>query len=105
MKTTLGINEALILAALSSRGECSVAQVAERVGKNRDVDDGSLYVALQRMAERGFVGRRKVRVRSADGREREVGAYKITAEGTDALDRWEREAHAVTRLRTAGQPA
>lgn len=103
MKTTLGINEALILAALASRGECSVAQVAERVVEDRDVDDGSLYVALQRMAERGFVTRRKVKVRSADGREREVGAYKITGQGTGALDRWQREAAAVTRLRTARQ--
>jgi DNA-binding PadR family transcriptional regulator len=105
VKNTLGINEALILAALASEGECSVAQVAQRVVRHRDVDDGSIYVALQRMAERGFVTRRKVTVQSADRRAREVGVYKITGEGTRAVDEWSREAAAVTRLRTAGQLA
>ena len=68
---------------------------------HRDIDDGSIYVALQRMAERGFVTIRKTRAPSADGRVREIGVYKITAEGARAVDVFAREAAAVTRLRLA----
>jgi DNA-binding PadR family transcriptional regulator len=105
VQKTLGINEALILAALTGGAESSVAEVADRVVRVRDVDDGSIYMALQRMTDRGLVTRRKERVRSADGRDRDIGKYRITGEGSRALASWEHDTQAVTRLRTAGRPA
>ena len=105
MKTTLGINEALILASLAAADESSVADVAAQLERIREVDDGSIYVALQRMAERGFVTRQKARARSADGRDRDIGVYSITGEGVRALDAFERESAAVPKLRLHGRPA
>ena len=105
MKTTLGINGALILAILTSKVEATVAEVAERLESIRDIDDGSIYVALQRMSERGLVQQRKVRTRSADGRKRDIGVYTITAEGVAALDAFQRESAALPKLRFGSNPA
>ncbi len=99
MRTTLGINEALILAALAHAPELTVAGVAERVEGDRDINDGSIYVALQRMIERGFVTMRKVRAASTDGRVREIGSYAVTGEGMRTLDDFIRQANAVGRMR------
>jgi DNA-binding PadR family transcriptional regulator len=103
MGGTLGINEALILASLVA-GEATVAETSERLESydfGRRIDDGSIYVALQRMAERGYVRMRKKRVVSADGRPRNVGVYHISSAGQDAVRQFAREAGAVRRLRAA----
>jgi DNA-binding PadR family transcriptional regulator len=104
VRTSLGINEALILACLCSGGDASVADIAERLEGDdfgRKIDDGSIYVALQRMAERGYVSARKTRVVSTDGRPRDIGIYRISDEGTLAMQKFQREAGAVNRLRIA----
>jgi hypothetical protein len=48
---------------------------------------------------------RKTRVISADGRPREVGAYRITGEGHRAVQQFGREARALTELRAKVAPA
>ena len=103
MSGTLGLNEALILAALVV-GDATVAETGERLERHdlgRRIDDGSIYVALQRMAERGYVRMRKKRIVSADGRPRDVGVYRISSAGNDAVQQFTREARAVQRLRAA----
>jgi DNA-binding PadR family transcriptional regulator len=67
----------------------------------RAKDGRSIYVALQRMAERGYVAGRKTRAVSADGREREIGLYVITGAGQCAVDQFAREAAAVRSLNPA----
>lgn len=101
MRTSLGPNEALILSALCANSEASVADLAARLEAaniGRPVDDGSIYVALQRMTDRGYVASRKVKVVSADGRTREIGRYTITAAGETAVTQFLREANAVRYL-------
>jgi DNA-binding PadR family transcriptional regulator len=97
------MNEVLILASLVV-GEATVAETSERLESHdfgRRVDDGSIYVALQRMAQRGYVRMRKKRIVSADGRPRNVGVYRISNAGRDAVQQFTREAGAVRRLRAA----
>jgi len=79
----------------------TIAEIAEAVENHRDLDDGTIYVALQRMTQRGFVTSRKTRVVSADKRPRDIGVYTITAEGCCALNEWDRAAGGVRRLRLA----
>jgi len=101
VRTSIGPNEALILSALCAGSEASVADLAARLESadiGRPVDDGSIYVALQRMTDRGYVASRKVKVVSADGRAREIGRYTITPEGETAVTQFAREAAAVRRL-------
>lgn len=108
MRGVLGMNEALILASLGVTGDATVADIAarlERYDLGRPIDDGSIYVALQRMVQRGFVRMRKVRVISGDGRPREVGAYRITGDGSKAVQQFGREAQALTTLRAKVVPA
>jgi DNA-binding PadR family transcriptional regulator len=105
MRTTLGINEAYILAGLETAKELTVAGVAERVEGDRDIDDGSIYVALQRMIARGFVTMRKIRTASADGRVREIGVYAITGEGARTLDEFTAQVAGLTRLRLSASGA
>jgi DNA-binding PadR family transcriptional regulator len=108
MRGVLGINEALILTALTDGGSATVADIATRLENcdlGRRIDDGSIYVALQRMAERGFIRMRKTRVVSGDGRPRDVGIYRITGSGCDAVEQFSREARALTSLRAEGAPA
>lgn len=103
MRVVLGMNEALILVSLIGTGDATVADIAARLegcDLGRRIDDGSIYVALQRMAERGYVRMRKTRVISADGRPRDVGAYRITGDGTKAVQQFSREARALTTLRS-----
>jgi len=104
MRNLLGTNEALILAALCSGSEATLAEIAERLDDDmigRNIDDGSIYMALRRMAERGYVTIRKTNVVSADGRPRDIGIYKITKSGAHALAKFSHEAAAVSRLRIA----
>jgi len=108
VRGVLGINEALILASLIGADDATVADIGARLegcDLGRRIDDGSIYVALQRMAERGYVRMRKTRVISADGRPREVGAYRITGEGHRAVQQFGREARALTELRAKVAPA
>lgn len=105
VKNTLGINEALILASLGRADGQTIADIAKHVEPHREIYDGSIYVALQRMAERGYVTSSKARVTSADGRRRDIGVYQITAEGQRAIDQWANEAAGVTRLRLGVRPA
>lgn len=96
------MNEALILACLSGGQESTVAAVAAQLEadeRGRKVDDGSIYMALQRMGQRGFVTTRKERVTSADGRPRDIGVYRITGAGSRSLDQFLAETEAVGRLR------
>jgi len=98
------MNEALILACLIAGAPATVADVAERLEGDdvgRKIDDGSIYVALQRMAERGYVTVGKTRVVSADGRPRDVGVYRITGAGEGMLKQFGREAGALQRLRAS----
>jgi DNA-binding PadR family transcriptional regulator len=99
VKHTVGQNEALILAGLRATDESTIAQIAERVEPARTIGDGSIYIALQRMTARGLVTVRKVRATSPDGRERSIGLYAITGEGSRALQSWERDAERVRHLR------
>jgi DNA-binding PadR family transcriptional regulator len=104
MKTTLGMNEALILACLSGGQESTVAAVAAQLEadeRGRKIDDGSIYMALQRMGQRGFVTTRKERVTSADGRPRDIGVYRITGAGSRSIDQFLAETQSVARLRLA----
>jgi DNA-binding PadR family transcriptional regulator len=104
MRTSLGMNEALILACLLGGSNATVADVAERLDGDdfgRRIDDGSIYIALQRMTERGYLTAGKARVISADGRPRDVGIYRITGEGARALEQFAHEAMAVQRLRAS----
>jgi DNA-binding PadR family transcriptional regulator len=104
VKTTLGMNEALILACLSGCQDSTVAALAAQLeadDRGRKVDDGSIYMALQRMGQRGFVTMRKERVTSADGRPRDIGVYRITGAGSGALDQFLAETDSVGRLRLA----
>ena len=98
------MNEALILAALGSGSEATIADLAARLDDNdleRKIGDGSIYIALQRMVERGYVTSRKTRVVSGDGRPRDIGVYQITGQGLTAVQRFDRDAQAVLRLRAA----
>jgi DNA-binding PadR family transcriptional regulator len=101
VKNVIGPNEALILAALEGGDELSVAEVAERLGRvdvGRPIDDASIFVALQRMTERGFVSSSKRSVTSRDGRSRSVRCYVILAEGQRAVRQFQREAAGVNGL-------
>lgn len=95
------MNEALALTALESGDELSVADIAKRlsaVDVGRAIDDGSLYLALHRMSQRGMVSVAKRTVTSRDGKPREIGYYAITLEGKRAVSQFVREANAVARL-------
>jgi DNA-binding PadR family transcriptional regulator len=95
------MNEALILSALEAGEALSVAQVAGRLeatDMGRSIDDGSIYLALQRMGERGMVTSERRAVVSADGKQRVIGFYSITGAGRQAVQQFLREANAATRL-------
>jgi DNA-binding PadR family transcriptional regulator len=101
MKTSIGTNEALILTVLQCRESLSVADVAARLGNadlGRRIDDGSIYLALHRMSQRGLVTVLKRPVVSADGRTRQIGYYTIAAAGQTAASRFVAESNAVVRL-------
>jgi DNA-binding PadR family transcriptional regulator len=101
MRHSLGMNEALALTALESGDALSVADVVGRLAGleiGRAIDDGSVYLALHRMSQRGMVVGTKRGVLSADGRQREVSFYEITPEGRHAVAQFVREANAVSRL-------
>ncbi len=98
---TLGLNEALILSALQGAADQSIADVAKRLaaaGLSRSIDDGSIYVALRRMVDRGLVTQRRNLVLSVDGRKREIGFYAISAAGKDAVHQFHHDASAIPRL-------
>jgi DNA-binding PadR family transcriptional regulator len=104
MQHALGMNEAIILSALEGREECSVAEVAQllaTVDIGRSIDDGSIYIALRRMTERGFVSVRRGKVISADNRPREIGFYAVTPQGSQAVQQFARESSAVQTLSLA----
>jgi DNA-binding PadR family transcriptional regulator len=99
---SIGGNEALILTVLLSLEALSVADVAlclEKAELGRSIDDGSIYLALHRMSQRGLVSVVKRSVISADGRPREIGFYAITEAGQKALSRYDADSSAVVRLR------
>jgi DNA-binding PadR family transcriptional regulator len=99
---SIGANEALILTVLQSLDALSVADVALRLEKAeilvRSIDDGSIYLALYRMSQRGLVSVVKRSVISADGRRREIGFYAITEAGQKAVSQFEADSRAVIRL-------
>jgi DNA-binding PadR family transcriptional regulator len=102
MGRSIGPNEALILTVLQSLDALSVADVALRLEEaelDRSIDDGSIYLALYRMSQRGLVSVVKRSVISADGRSREVGFYAITEAGQKAVSQFIAESRAVIRLR------
>jgi DNA-binding PadR family transcriptional regulator len=101
MRQALGMNEALALTALESGDALSVADVVSRLASveiGRSIDDGSVYLALHRMSQRGMVVGSKRAVLSADGRQREISFYAITPEGRRAVAQFIQEANAVSRL-------
>jgi DNA-binding PadR family transcriptional regulator len=101
MGRSIGANEALILTVLQSLDALSVADVALRLEKaelGRSIDDGSIYLALHRMSQRGLVSVVKRSVISADGRRREIGFYAITEAGQKAVSQFEADSRAVIRL-------
>lgn len=101
MQHALGMNEAIILSALEGQDACSVADVARlltTVDIGRAIDDGSIYIALRRMTERGFVTVRRGKVISADNRPREIGYYAVTPQGSQAVHQFARESRAVQTL-------
>jgi len=102
---TIGINEALILAALSAIENLAISDIAARLAPYREVDDGTIYVALQRMIDRGFVTRKQSRAKSTDGRERDIAFYGITGAGSRVLAQFEAEASQVPKIRLAVRPA
>jgi DNA-binding PadR family transcriptional regulator len=94
MTPTLGLNEALILTTMSSGDELGIAEIVTRLedlDSGREIREATVYVALQRMGQRKLVVARKERVISRDGRPREVGAYKISADGLRAVRQFARE--------------
>lgn len=106
MASQMGINEALVLACLAADAPSTVAEVAARLEVDdlgRRIDDGSIYMALQRMAKRNYVVLGKTSVVSADGRPRIVGAYRITQEGERALQAFMRQTSTLARLKTSNQ--
>ncbi len=101
MKGSIGLNEALILSALEGGEALSVADVAQRfdaANVGRTVDDGSIYLALHRMTQRGLVNREARVATSADRKQREIGYYKIAAEGLRAIKEFGRSVDAMPRL-------
>lgn len=101
MRHSIGTNEALILTVLQCLKPSSVADVAARLRNaelGRRIDDGSIYLALHRMSQRGLVTVKKRPVVSADGRTREIGYYTITAAGQAAASNFVAESNAVVRL-------
>jgi DNA-binding PadR family transcriptional regulator len=105
VSATLGQNEALILAGLRASEASTIAQVAERIESTREIGDGSIYIALQRMVARGLVRVQKATRRSANDRMRTIGFYTITGAGQSALDAWEHDANRVRQLRATTSPA
>jgi DNA-binding PadR family transcriptional regulator len=102
MGKVLGMNEALILSALHCGDAMSVADVAGRIAAEGDlgrlIDDGSIYLALHRMSQRGLVSASKRVVTSADGKQREINVYTICAEGRRAATQVRHEARIAARL-------
>ncbi len=90
-----------MLTVLQSLDALSVADVALRLEKadlGRSIDDGSIYLALHRMSQRGLVTVVKRSVVSADGRPRDVGFYEITEAGRKAVSQFVADSNAVIRL-------
>ena len=90
------------MTVLQSLEALSVADVALRLENaelGRSIDDGSIYLALHRMSQRGLVSVVKRSVVSADGRPREVGFYEITDAGQKAVSQFVADSTAVIRLR------
>jgi len=89
------MNEALILRVISLASAAgddprgvTVSRIAELLLARthpRTIDPGSIYIALRRMAERGYVSLTKVRTAARDGRIRDVAFYKMEPEGEAAL--------------------
>jgi DNA-binding PadR family transcriptional regulator len=102
---SIGANEALILTVLQPLDALSVADVALRLEKaelGRSIDDGSIYLALYRMSQRGFVSVVKRSVISADGRRRKIGFYAIMEAGQKAVSQSEADSRAVIRIQEIG---
>ena len=98
------MNEAIILSALEGQEASSVAQVARFLSAleiGRSIDDGSIYVALKRMCDRGFVSVKRSTVISADNRPREIGFYSITPQGHRAVSQFARESQVVSKRLSA----
>jgi DNA-binding PadR family transcriptional regulator len=103
---TLGLNEALILSALAGNPGQSISDIARRLEKadlSRSIDDGSIYIALRRMGERGLVTQTRGKVTSADGRQREIGFYTISAAGASAVGEFQRDVSRLPRLSAASR--
>jgi len=105
MKDTVGLNEALILTALRNRPGTSIAEIAREVeAAGRFIDDGTIYMALRRMIDRGFVTQERRTVISADKRPREIGFYTVTPVGDAAASRFAHDVAALGRLATVPKP-
>jgi PadR family transcriptional regulator, regulatory protein PadR len=103
-----GTLDVLVLKALSwgSRHGHGVARVIRDTTGTLDVTDGSLYVALHRLEERGLVESEW----GLSDKGKRARFYKLTPAGRQQLRTeiaaWQRYAQSVTRLLTATtQPA
>jgi DNA-binding PadR family transcriptional regulator len=103
---TVGLNEALILTALEGRSDMPIAEIAQAVeAAGRFIDDGTVYMALRRMLERGFVTQERRTVISADKRPREIGFYAVTPAGKQAAAGFAADVAALGRLVAAKAPS
>ncbi len=97
-----GTLEMLILRTLASRGELHGFQIAEAIQHASadvlQVEEGSLYPALQRMLVKGWLVGQWGRTEE----NRRARYYRVTALGTRELERemaaYRRVAHAIARI-------
>lgn len=98
----IGPTEAAVLNALTRPS--TVAEITDRLTDQR-LDDPAVYIALRRMLNRNFVTRESVTVTAADRKQRTVGRYRITGQGSEALDAHKLEVSRLLHPRALGAPA
>jgi predicted transcriptional regulator len=92
--TRIGTKEALVLTVLTE--PLTITEIAARLA-GEQIDDAAVYLALKRLTDRGLLLRRTITRRAADGKMRDVGEYRPTAEAAAALESWIHEVEPVTR--------
>jgi DNA-binding PadR family transcriptional regulator len=106
VRQSLGLNEALILSEMldAARGPFSVADIADGLrSSTRDIDGGTIYLALRRLKARGYVASHTVRMKARDGIDREVMRFEITGDGKGMIEKYARDARRVVE-KTDAQP-
>ena len=102
MDSLQGSLDLLVLKILSRRpglhGYAIMAAIKERSGEVLRADEGSLYPALHRMEEAGWIKANW----TAQDKGRRLRVYRLTAEGTQQLSteesRWQAVTSAVNRV-------